>query len=152
MDIFVAHGRSRIVVSAEPEESPAELLAKAGLSGDLHAEGRDDPLDPASGLAAQGVVAGAKLFVGICRRVAVRVRFNDQTKSTTEPPAKSIGAVLAWAVGPQGFDLPDAERATHTFVVCDSSDGPDLSDHIGSLTDNDCEVCLNLVPQQKFEG
>jgi hypothetical protein len=152
MDIFVAHGRSRSVISAAPDETPAEILVRAGAPGELHLEGRDEPLDPAVGLAAQGVVAGAKLFAGTCRRVSVRVQFGGDAKTTSEPPTKALRAILAWAAGPQGFNLPEAEHATHTLTVCDSGEEPDLSDHIGSLAGADCEVCLNLVPQQKFEG
>ncbi len=152
MDLFVGQGRSRSVVSVEPSDTPAELMGRAGASGELFADGRDEPLDASATLDSQGVAAGARLFAGTCRRVAVTVSFNGVDKTTDEPPAKALRAILAWATGPNGFGLSDAERATYTFQVCGTQDEPDLSEHVGGLADAACSVCLNLVPQHKFEG
>ncbi|MFN8629186.1 MAG: hypothetical protein U0838_02360 [Chloroflexota bacterium] len=117
MDIFVGRGRTRSVLSVEPDDTPALILERAALDGELYLEGRDEPLDASGALGSQGVGPGARLFAGGCRTVTVTVSHNGVDKTVQEPPAKALRAVLAWATGPQGFNLSDGERATYTLAL-----------------------------------
>ena len=152
MDVFLAHGRDRRVINTAPAATVSEFLAAVGLVGDVYLDDHDRPLEAGKTLNAQGVNEGAKLFIGAGRRVTVTVRFGGDQKDETFPPGAAVAAVFAWATGKKGFDLPPAERAKHTFVVCDGTEQPDKSDHIGSWSDSDCKVCFDLVPKQRFEG
>jgi hypothetical protein len=153
MDVFLAHGRDRRVITTAPTATVSEFLAAAGVEGDVYLDDHDHPLEAGKTLDAQGVKEGTKLFAGACRRVTVTVRFAGfPEKDETFPPGAAVAAVFAWATGKKGFDLPPAERAKHTFVVCDGTEQPDMSDHIGSWNDAACKVCFGLVPKQRFEG
>jgi hypothetical protein len=152
MDVFLTQSRDRRVIKTAPTATVSEFLATAGVEGDVYLDDHDHPLEAAKTLDAQGVKDGAKLFAGQCRRVTVTVRFGGPEKDETFPPGAAVAAVFAWATGKKGFDLPPAERAKHTLVVCDGTEQPDMSDHIGSWSDADCKVCFDLVPKQRFEG
>jgi hypothetical protein len=152
MEIFLTHGREQRIIQTAPTATVLEFMAANKLDGDVYASDQDEPLDGAKTLASQGVKDGAKLIVGRCRRVDVSVHFNGGTKQEAFPPGAAVAAVFAWATGKKAFDLPHAEAAKHTFMVCDGTEQPDLSDHIGSWAGADCQVCFNLVPKQKFEG
>lgn len=152
MEVFLAHGRDQRVVEADSAITVSAFLAANGLDGDLFADDAADPLDYKKSLGAQGVKAGAKLVVTRCRRVEVTVRFGGDSKHEAFPPGAAVQAVYVWATGKKGFDLPHAEAAKHTFQVCDGTEQPDHADHIGSWAGDDCKVCFDLVPKQKFEG
>lgn len=152
MDVFLAHGRERRVIQTAVTSTVSEFLVASGVDGEMYVDDHDEPLKPDATLASQGIGEGAKVFVGRCRRVSVTVRFNGDHKSDSFPPGAAVAAVFGWATGKKGFDLPATERAKHTFVVCEGTDQPEMSDHIGSWTDSDCEVCFDLVPKQRFEG
>jgi hypothetical protein len=152
MDIFVTDGRHQRLVDTDPAVTVSEFLAANGLEGDLYAADRDDQLDAGKSLGSQGITAGAKVIVARCRRVEVTVNFNGAVKVDSFPPGAALAAVFAWATGKKGFDLPRSEAAKHTFEVCGGTEQPDRADHIGSWAGDDCKVCLDLVPKQKFEG
>jgi hypothetical protein len=153
MELFV-HGRSGLTtVDPSPETTLGDLARGHGGGGDAQVwlEGSDEPLDPAATVATAGLADGAHIHVGTCGRVTLEVTFNTE-KENTFPPAAAARAVLAWAVGPKGFDLSPEQRATHTLIVCGSDRAIDLDEHIGSFADDGCRVCLELVPTSRFEG
>jgi hypothetical protein len=84
--------------------------------------------------------------------VAVSVRYGGETKSRDFPPPATVASVFAWATGPQGFGLTPAERAKHTLALCEGNAEIDHSAHIGSFAGEDCAVCLDLAPKERFEG
>jgi hypothetical protein len=152
MELFI-HGRSGLAtVDSTPETTIRDLAqAHAGSEARAWLEGADEQLDPSATIATAGVVDGAHIHVGTCRRVKAELTFNRVEKEDAFPPAVVARAVLAWAVGPKGFDLSPEQRATHTLIVCGSDAAIDLDEHIGSFAD-DCTVCLELVPTARFEG
>jgi hypothetical protein len=152
MEVFLAHGREQRVAETSSTVTVSEFLTANTLDGDLFLGDRETPLDGSKTLGAQGVKDRAKLFVGRCRRVDVTVRFGGLDKHENFPPGAAVAAVFAWATGKKGFDLPHAEAVKHAFQVCEGTEQPDHADHIGSWAGDDCTVCLDLVPKQKFEG
>jgi hypothetical protein len=153
MEVFLAHGREQRFVDIDPATMISAFLAANGIDGDLYAGDAADPLDHSKSLGEQGVKEGARLVVGRCRRIEVSIRFAGQDeKHESFPPGTAVRAVFAWATGKKGFDLPHVEAAKHTFQVCGGTEQPDLSDHIGAWAGDDCKVCFDLVPKQKFEG
>ena len=71
------------------------------------------------------------------------------SRNVTPPVAR---AVLEWARGPGGFDLPAEQRAIHTIILCGTNTPLDLDEHVGVFAADDCTVCLELVPTTRFEG
>jgi hypothetical protein len=139
-------------VRVEETLTVGELLAghaEPGASAWL--EETEEPLDPAGTLAAVGVADRAHIHLSRCRRVQVAVRYGGQTKNRHFPPAATVNAVFAWAVGPQGFKLTDAERAKHTLGVCGGQTEADRDAHVGSLA-TDCAACFDLAPKVRYAG
>jgi hypothetical protein len=139
-------------VTAEETTRVGDLLAEhADPGASAWLEEADEPLDPATSLAAAGVADRAHVHVSRCRRVEVGVRFGGDIETREFPPGATVNAVFAWAVGPHGFKLTDAERAKHTLGVCGGETEADRDAHVGSLA-NDCKLCFDLAPKVRYAG
>ncbi len=115
-------------------------------------EDSEAPLDPEMGLAALGVTERCHVHVSLCRKVAVKVRYAGEGIEESVSPAASADAILKWAASPEGFKLTDSEAAKHEFVLCGSETKFEPPAHIGAIADEDCSVCLDLRPKEKFAG
>src|SRR5205823_6151767 len=153
MQIYI-HRRSTEVelVDAEPGTTVSALVSEyVGDQGDAWLEGADTPLDQASTLEESGVEERSHVHVSSCKRVAVRVRYSDSI-TRDFPPAATVQAVFEWATGPHGFKLTDTEKAKHALGICDTTTEADKADHVGSFANDDCSVCFDLAPKERFEG
>lgn len=113
----------------------------------------EDPVGLGVTLNAAGISHRDHLHRGRCRRIEVEVRFNSSTRERKFPPGVVIARVLAWATGPEGFDLPAEQGPKHVLAVpgADHFLAPDV--HIGSLVaQSRCRVVLDLLPKVRFEG
>ena len=116
-------------------------------------EGGKDALDPEKTLAEAGMVDRCHVHVSRCKAVTAKVRFAGQNPiEGVFSPALTADFILKWAASPEGFKLTDTEAAKHLLVVCGTETEVDQADHIGLFADEDCSVCLNLVPKERFEG
>jgi hypothetical protein len=115
-------------------------------------EDAEEPLD-ANGTIAELVRERGHVHVNRCRRAEVSVTFNGSSKSHHFAPGATIKRVLDWATSDDVFPMSDADRAEHALQLCNSTDQPDPSDHVGSFVATEgCEVCFDLVPKHRFEG
>jgi hypothetical protein len=115
-------------------------------------EEAEEPL-LADGTVAELVGERGHVHVSRCRRVEVSVTFNGPTKSHHFAPGATIRRVLDWATGPDAFPMSEADRVEHALQLCNTTDQPDPSDHVGSfVTAEGCGVCFDLVPKHRFEG
>lgn len=99
-----------------------------------------------------GVTERGHVHVSKCRRVEVRVRYGGDPKTKEFAPSATIARVFKWATGEEGFDLTASERAKHTLGICDTLIEPDKSEHVGSLANEKCSLCLDLAAKERFEG
>ena len=90
--------------------------------------------------------------VSCCKAVVVKVRYGGDSVEELFPPAAIADSILKWAASPEGFKLTDSEAAKHVLAVCGTDDEWDQAEHIGLFADDDCSVCLDLVPRERFEG
>ena len=111
-----------------------------------------EPLDPEKTLTEAGVVEPCHLHVSTCKGVFVKVRFGGDSIEESFSPPTSADFILKWAASPEGFKLTDSEAAKHLFAICGTETELDQADHIGFYADDDCSVCLDLVPRERFEG
>jgi hypothetical protein len=156
MDVYL-HSRESdeiAVVEVESTWTVEELLTRRGdpEGADAWLEDGENPLEHTATLASLGVEERSHLHISTCRMVAVSVRYGGDTKSRDFPPAATVASVFAWAAGPQGFGLTPTERAKHTLAVCEGAAELDRPAHIGSFAGEDCSVCLDLAPKERFEG
>ena len=115
-------------------------------------EGVKEALKPDRTLAEAGVVERCHVHVSSCKTVVVKVRFNGDSVEDSFPPVATADTILKWAASPEGFKLTDSEAAKHLLAVCGTKTELDQADHIGLFADDDCSVCLNLLPRERFEG
>jgi hypothetical protein len=156
MHIFIHGGKDvplrRVEVSSDTRVSEI-IETHAPAAAALWPENAEKPAPHDTTLEGAGVSEGDRVYAGKCKSVVVTVEYADQPAKTHQmPPAATIAALLAWAVGPNGFNLPQAERAKHTLADCGTEEQADRTQHVGEYANDDCEACFDLVPKEKFEG
>ena len=115
-------------------------------------EDGQEALDPETTLAEAGVVERCHVHVSSCKFIMIKVRFGGDPIEESFPPAATAGLILKWAASPEGFKLTDSEAAKHLLAICGTNTELDQADHIGFFADDDCSVCLDLLPRERFEG
>lgn len=89
-----------------------------------------------------------------CRRIEVLARHIDEERKREFAPASTVGRVLIWTLGPEGFNIPEEQRPEYGFLSCHDGKAVPNNTHVGSLTGagTGCEVCLSLVRKQNPQG
>ena len=154
MDIFL-HQRATETgfVKADPDKKVRDFGIECGGDGAfVWLEDGKEALDPEKTLAEAGVVERCHVHVSSCKSVVVKVRFGGDPLEKSFPPAATASSILKWAASPEGFKLTDSEAAKHLLMICDTNTELDQADHIGFFADDDCSVCLDLLPRERFEG
>jgi hypothetical protein len=154
IELFV-HGRGEPLrtVTVPSTATVAELATKIGdLAPHISAPDSDEPLEAGLTVAEAGLATGGHVFAGTCRRISVSVRYSGETIEDEFPPGTAIAAVFAWATGPKGHDLAPSERAKHLLAKCGTDEQADKNAHVGEFAGEDCSVCFDLTPKERFEG
>ncbi|MDE2934622.1 MAG: hypothetical protein OXS47_12265 [Chloroflexota bacterium] len=141
------------VITVDEATSVEELAVECEAVGALvWLEDEEEPLNPTETLEAVGVVARCHVHVSLCPKVTVKVRYGGDTIERPVSPAATAGRLLKWAAGPEGFKLTDTEAAKHVLVICGTTSEFKQAEHVGFIADDDCSVCLDLLPKERFEG
>lgn len=154
MEIFL-HQRAiqTKFIKVDPDQKVRNLAIEClGEEALVWVEDGKEALDPEKTLAEVGVVDRCHIHVSICKGVVVKVRFGGDVIEESLPPATTAGVILKWAASPEGFKLTDSEAAKHLLAICGTNTELDQADHIGFFADDDCSVCLDLLPRERFEG
>ena len=154
IEIFL-HQRARATefVKVDPDKTVEDFaLECAGKGAFVWFEDAKDSLKPEMRLSEFRVTARCHVHVSFCSIVEVKVRYAGDIVECSVSPATTIGAVHKWAASPEGFKLTDSESAKHVLVVCGTNTDLNQSEHIGCFSDDDCSVCLDLLPKERFEG
>ena len=155
MEIFL-HQRAveTEFVKVDPSKKIGDFGIECGGDGALvWLEDGKEALDPEKTLAEAGVVDRCHVHVSYCKAATIKVRFAGQSPiEGVFSPAATADFILKWAASPKGFKLTDTEAAKHVLAVCGSDTELDQADHIGFFVDDDCSVCLDLVPRDRFAG
>ncbi len=154
MEIFL---HQRTTETAFIKVDPSTKVGAFGIEclGDgasVWLEDGKEMLDPEKTLAEAGVVERCHVHVSSCKAVVVKVRFAGQTIEESFPPAATAGSILKWAASPEGFKLTDSQAAKHLLAACGTNTELDQADHIGFFADDDCSVCLDLLPRERPAG
>jgi hypothetical protein len=153
MQLFLRTSETQLeLIEVDAEQTIADFLAdqSAADGAALWLEDAETPLEPARSLRDAGLEDRARVHISTCRKVEVVVHFNGD-KEKEFPPAATLGSVFEWATGPHGFKLSATERAKHTLTLCDSETESDRAEHVGALAE-DCRVCFDLAPKDRFAG
>jgi len=154
MEIFL-HQRATDTgfINVDPEKKVRDLgIECVGAEALVWLEDGKEPLDPDKTLAEVGVIDRCHVHVSSCKSVVIKVRFGGVSIAESFPPAATAGLILKWAASPEGFKLTDSEAAKHLLAICGTNTELDQADHIGFYADDDCSVCLDLLPRERFEG
>lgn len=155
MQIYVHQQNTELKLIEVKETITVEELASAhGEEGAtlVWIEDVEEVLEASTTLADAGIAERSHVHISRCHRITVRVRFGGDAKSREFAAGATIARVFEWATGKHGFELTPSERAKHTLGICDTLTQPDKSEHIGSLANQECSVCLDLAPKERFEG
>jgi hypothetical protein len=165
IELFLqGEGRSDItLIKVPPKGTTGEILARARDAGIAIVEGADgsavfvedgeEPLASNAGLDALGIGNRSRVHVHRCRHVQVTVNFQNDTRSHSFAPATTVGRVLKWAVGKQGFNLADLDAAEHALQLTGTTSFPNEDAHLGALTGvPSCQVSFDLVPKDRVQG
>ena len=123
-----------------------------GEGASVWLEDGKEALDPEKTLEEAGVVERCHIHVSTCKGIVVKVRFGGDSIEDSFPPPTTADSILKWAASPEGFKLTDSEAAKHLLAICGTNTELDQADHIGFYADDDCSVCLDLLPRERFEG
>jgi hypothetical protein len=151
MRIFLHTSSGLTLQTIDEATTIAEFADAAGIDDAIGwLEDADEPLDACTRVV--GAVGDkGHLHLNRCRRVEVTVSYAGKTKTNRFAPGVTIGRVRRWAIGENGFDLPQKERPKHEIGLCGSGTIADRNDHIGTPA-SDCELCLDLAPKDRFQG
>ena len=154
MEIFIHQRATETgLIKVDPDKRVQEIAVECLGEGALvWLEDGKEPLDPEKTLAEVGVIERCHVHVSICKEVIVKVRYGGDSIEGSFPPPTSADFILKWAASPEGFKLTDSEAAKHMFAICGTDTELDQADHIGFYADDDCSVCLDLLPRERFEG
>lgn len=151
MQIFLHTTTGLAVHNVDDQTTVEAVAAELGLAdASAWLEDDDDALDPTAVVAKAAGVQG-HIHVNRCRSVEVTINFAGKQKTHTFAPGTTVQAVRQWAVGPNGFDLPQKERPKHEVGVCGTGVIAERTDHVGTIA-TDCGLCLDLAPKDRFQG
>jgi hypothetical protein len=86
-----------------------------------------------------------------CRRIAVDVNFNGETKHHKFSPATTVGVVAHWAR--KKFHLDPKVAAEFVLQLCKSTERPRPDTHLGELVkEAHCSLCFDLVKEVTPQG
>lgn len=155
MELFVhtAGREDPDLIEVEATTVVRELIAAGEPDGNLWIEEADEPVRPDLTLEQAGIGHRQHVHRGRCHRVEVAVRFNSRRLEHSFAPATTIKKVYRWASGPDGFNLTPDQAAKHVLAVPGADHFLAGDVHLGSLvTPGTCEVVLDLLPRDRFEG
>ena len=146
-------GKATEFVELDPAKTAEEFgIECTGAGALVWLENAKESLKPDIILADAGVNEQCHLHVSFCKAIEVKVRYAGATFEHSFPPAVTVGPVFKWATGPEALKLDDSENAKHELVVCGTDIDVDEAEHIGFYADEDCSVCFDLRPKERFEG
>jgi hypothetical protein len=149
MNTFLHSKGDLAVAQIPPKQTVEDLLAEHG-DGELWLENTDEPLPREMKFA--DLPPGSHVTRSSCVRVTATVRFNDEKKMKKFPPGTTVARVFEWAAGDDGFELPPGQRPKHALALCGTTTQPEKSTHLSELVGDDCSVCFDLAPKERFEG
>lgn len=154
MELFVhtAGSEDPDVVEVENTARVRELLAGDGDSR-IWIEETDEEIGLDDTLVAAGLRHHQHVHRGRCRRVDLTVRFNGENFTNTFGPGTTIKIIEKWAFGGDAADLSPDQAAKHVLALPGGDHFLAATVHIGSLvTVGSCQLTLDLLPRDRFEG
>ena len=154
MEIFL-HQRATetVLIKVDPDTTVRDFANECiGEGAWVWLEDGKEELDTEKTLTEVGAVDRCHVHVSTCKNVLVKVRFGGDSIEESFAPPTSADFILKWAASPDAFKLTDSEAAKHLLAICGTDTELDQADHIGAFADDDCSVCLDLLPRERFEG
>ena len=132
----------------------AQLAKKHGLGEEVFVfiEDDEEPSDSGKHLGRIAGPAGVKIHLHRCRRIEVKVTFNNENVEHKFAPGTTVARVKKWAAE-QKFGMSPEEAGEHVLQLAGTKDRPSASTHIGALvTHRKCELAFDLVPDERING
>lgn len=169
IDIFIHQaGEKAKITTAQPEETLATVLQRAGITLDdemhlfvSHGDNEgdesdldDDTVEPVSAgmtVAAAGGKHHSHVHCHKCRRIEVTVNFQDKVKSRKFAPNARIARVRRWALNAFGLTGPAA--SDFVLQLCGSDKSPRPNQDLAELVaPGSCSICFDLTKEVTPQG
>jgi len=130
------------------------LVVHDGEDGNqIWIEEQDEAIELTITLEAAGIRHRHHVHHGRCRVVAVQVRFNNERHTREFRQLSTIKQVFDWATGPDAFRLSPEQKAKHVLALPNADHFLDWNVRVGSIvTAGTCDVIVDLLPKERFEG
>lgn len=156
MELFVhtEGGEDPDIVNVEVTDKVRTLMLETEPDGRIWIEEVDEEIDLDITFEEAGIGHRHHVHRGRCHRIKVVVQFNSVDFTHEYGPGTTIRTVKHWATGPEAANLSAEQRAKHVLALPDADHYLADGVHIGSLLTKDgpCEIVLNLLPEDSFEG
>lgn len=129
------------------------LIGEESDGNQIWIEERDEAVELQITLEVAGIKHRHHVHHGRCRDIDVQVRFNSERHGKDFRQISKVKQVFEWATGPDAFHLSPDQKAKHVLAVPNADHFLDWNVRIGSLVSGGkCEVVLDLLPKERFEG
>jgi hypothetical protein len=154
MELFIHTAGKEDPDVVEVEET---LLVRELITGEddgrIWMEEVDEEVTLDMTLADAGIHHHHHVHRGRCARVEVVVRHNGENFTHTFGPGTTIKTVEKWAFGDKAADLSPDQAAKHVLALPGADHFLAATVHVGSLVAvGGCQVTLDLLPRDRFEG
>lgn len=142
------------LIEIEASALVRELLVAESDDGDqIWIEERDEPVVLDITIEEAGIRHRHHVHHGRCREVDVQIRFNGERISRDCRQLATVKHVFDWATGDDGYKLTPEQKAKHVLALPGADHFLDWNVRVGSLVTTDtCEVVLDLLTKERFEG
>lgn len=151
MRVYVHDAKGKRVVDAEEATLLVEVVGAADGGAQIWAEDSNVPLAADATVEALAGRDVAAVHVGK-GQITVSVTYNGTTKSEAFGPGTKIDKVFDWAVGQSEFEIPEGDREDLVLRLAGDTADLDADTHIGTLTDKQGTLALDLVSGERFAG
>jgi hypothetical protein len=154
MELFIHTAGKEDPDVLEVEET---ILVRELLTGEddgrIWIEEIDEEVSPDVTLADAGIHHHQHVHRGRCARVEVVVRYNGENFARAFGAGATVKTVEKWTFGEKAADLSPDQAAKHVLALPGADHFLAATVHVGSLvTAGACQVTLDLLPRDRFEG
>ena len=154
IEVFV-HQHQEVVRVVEVEEDITVSEFASDICSEnakVWVEDANSPLEPNKTLYECKVTSECNVHVSVCEAVEVKARYAGHDVNLVFSPSATIDTVLQKVGGPEGLKLSDSEIAKHYLAVCDVKEELSPTDHVGTYANDQCVVCLDVLPKVRPQG
>lgn len=157
MQLFLhSQGSGEAEIVTVEETSLVVTLVAEGTDHQIWTAEQEDEVQLGITFADAGIRHHHHVHRGHCHRLHADVRFmtdhGTEHKQDDVRPVATIGEVLDWAVGGDGFNLPVDKRPDYVLALPGAKEYLAADVRVITLVNEECTVHPDLLPKDHFGG